>query len=66
MAARARTGRDYATRIARAMALIAARPGDPPTLEQLADAAAFSPFHFHRIYRRSPARRRSRRPPAPG
>lgn len=51
MAARARTGRDYATRIARAMELIAARPGDPPTLDELADAAAFSPFHFHRIYR---------------
>ena len=51
MAPRARTGRDYATRIARAMALIAARPEDPPSLEALADAAAFSPFHFHRVYR---------------
>lgn len=51
MAARARTGRDYAARIARAMALIAARPADPPTLEELAGAAAFSPFHFHRVYR---------------
>jgi len=51
MAARDRTGRDYASRIARAMALIAARPDDPPGLEELASAAAFSPFHFHRVYR---------------
>ncbi len=51
MAARRRTGPDYATRIARAMALIAARPDDPPGLEALAAAAAFSPFHFHRVYR---------------
>ncbi|MBR0680503.1 AraC family transcriptional regulator [Roseomonas eburnea] len=51
MAARDRTGPDYASRIARAMALIAARPDDPPGLEDLAAAAAFSPFHFHRVYR---------------
>ncbi len=51
MAPRERTGRDYAARITRAMALIAARPDDPPGLETLADAAAFSPFHFHRVYR---------------
>jgi AraC family transcriptional regulator len=42
---------DYGRRIARAMALIAADPARSPTLEELAGAAAFSPFHFHRIYR---------------
>ena len=26
---------------------------DPPTLEQLADAAGYSPFHFHRLFRRA-------------
>jgi AraC family transcriptional regulator len=50
MSRRSRTGQDHATRIARAMALIAARPHDPPGLEALAEAAAFSPFHFHRVY----------------
>lgn len=45
------TRRDYGRRIARAMALIAADPSRPPSLEALAEAAAFSPFHFHRIYR---------------
>ena len=42
---------DYGRRIARAMALIAADPARPRTLEELAEAAAFSPFHFHRLYR---------------
>ena len=47
---------DYGRRIARAMALIAADPQRAPSLEapslkELAEAAAFSPFHFHRIYR---------------
>jgi AraC family transcriptional regulator len=42
---------DYGRRIARAMALIAADPARPPSLEAMAEAAAFSPFHFHRIYR---------------
>jgi AraC family transcriptional regulator len=42
---------DYGRRIARAMALIAADPARPPSLEALAAAAAFSPFHFHRLYR---------------
>jgi AraC family transcriptional regulator len=42
---------DYGRRIARAMALIAADPARSLTLEELASAAAFSPFHFHRIYR---------------
>ncbi|WP_270937492.1 AraC family transcriptional regulator [Falsiroseomonas oryzae] len=42
---------DYGRRIARAMAVIAADPARNPSLEELAGAAAFSPFHFHRIYR---------------
>jgi AraC family transcriptional regulator len=42
---------DYGRRIARAMALIAADPARNPGLDELAAAAAFSPFHFHRIYR---------------
>lgn len=42
---------DYGRRIARAIALIAADPRRSPGLEELAAAAAFSPFHFHRIYR---------------
>ncbi|PWS34979.1 AraC family transcriptional regulator [Falsiroseomonas bella] len=49
--AKASTRLDYGRRIARAMALIAADPARSPTLEELAAAAAFSPFHFHRIYR---------------
>lgn len=42
---------DYGRRIARAMALIAADPARSRSLEELAEAAAFSPFHFHRLYR---------------
>jgi AraC family transcriptional regulator len=50
-APRLATRLDYGRRIARAMALIAADPARSPSLEELAGAAAFSPFHFHRIYR---------------
>jgi len=49
--AKAATRLDYGRRIARAMALIAADTARPPSLDQLAEAAAFSPFHFHRLYR---------------
>ena len=44
---------DYAIRIARAVALIEQQPAgeEPPDLAELADAAAFSPFHFHRVFR---------------
>lgn len=38
-------------RIGRAAALIAVRLDDPPSLEELADAAAISPFHLHRVWR---------------
>ncbi|NKC33106.1 AraC family transcriptional regulator [Falsiroseomonas selenitidurans] len=51
MALKLPTRQDYARRIARAIALIAADPARNPGLEDLAAAAAFSPFHFHRIYR---------------
>ncbi len=50
-AAKPSTRLDYGRRIARAMALLAADPARSPTLDELAGAAAFSPFHFHRIYR---------------
>lgn len=42
---------DHAARIARAMAHLAAHPDRSPSLEELADVAAFSPWHFHRAYR---------------
>ena len=38
-------------RIGRAADLLSARLNDPPSLEELAAAAAVSPFHFHRIWR---------------
>jgi AraC family transcriptional regulator of adaptative response/methylated-DNA-[protein]-cysteine methyltransferase len=38
--------------IARAVALIEAAE-EPPSLDQLAQAAGYSPFHFHRIFRRA-------------
>jgi AraC family transcriptional regulator len=41
----------HGARIARAMALLAADPSRTPRLEELAEAAAFSPYHFHRVYR---------------
>jgi len=44
---------DYAARIDRAVALLeeAGPGGEPPTLAQLAEAAALSPCHFHRVFR---------------
>ncbi|WP_431303791.1 AraC family transcriptional regulator [Sediminicoccus sp. BL-A-41-H5] len=48
---KSRTLADHATRIARAMAHLAAQPDRTPSLEELADVAAFSPWHFHRAYR---------------
>jgi AraC family transcriptional regulator of adaptative response/methylated-DNA-[protein]-cysteine methyltransferase len=38
--------------IARAIALIETAE-EPPTLEQLAEAAGYSPYHFHRLFRRA-------------
>lgn len=50
---RPRTLDDYSARIARAVALIETRAAgdEPPTLAELAEAAAMSPFHFHRVFR---------------
>ena len=38
-------------RLERAAALLSGRLDDPPSLTELASAAAVSPFHFHRIWR---------------
>ena len=38
--------------IARAIALIETAE-EPPTLDRLAEAAGYSPFHFHRLFRRA-------------
>jgi AraC family transcriptional regulator len=45
------TARDYARRIARVVDHIAAHLDGPLDIATLAEAACFSPFHFHRIYR---------------
>ena len=41
----------WKTRLERAAALLSKRLDDPPSLRELADAAAVSPCHFHRIWR---------------
>jgi AraC family transcriptional regulator len=51
MPIKTRTLTDHAARIARAMAHLAAHPDRTPSLAELADIAAFSPWHFHRAYR---------------
>jgi len=51
MPVRTSTQRDYGRRIARAMAHIAENLDRAPGLDELAGVAAFSPFHFHRVYR---------------
>src|ERR1700691_1193636 len=38
-------------RFERAASLLSGRLDDPPSLAELASAAAVSPFHFHRIWR---------------
>ncbi|EIJ44641.1 hypothetical protein GWL_40800 [Herbaspirillum sp. GW103] len=43
--------RRYRCRMASVIAAIAADPMAPHSLEDLAAIAAFSPFHFHRLYR---------------
>ena len=45
------TEMDYRRRIERVADVIRADPAAPHTLAALAAVAAFSPFHFHRIYR---------------
>ena len=47
----------YLSRINRVIDYISAHLADPLPLEKLARLAHFSPFHFHRIFRSSPASR---------
>ena len=42
---------DYAARVNRAIDLVVSNLGHPLTLEQVAKAAGFSPFHFHRVFK---------------
>jgi AraC-like DNA-binding protein len=42
---------DYVQRMNRAIDHVLAHLAQPLPLEQVADAAAFSPYHFHRIFR---------------
>ncbi len=44
------TGLDYRQRICRAMNYISENLGRDPSLEEIAQVANFSPFHFHRIF----------------
>jgi AraC family transcriptional regulator len=46
------TETDYRKRIARVVAAILADPAAPHPLDELGRLANFSPFHFHRVYRR--------------
>ena len=41
----------WRARLERAVALLSERLDDPPSLKELARAAAVSPYHFHRIWR---------------
>jgi len=45
------TAQDYQERILRALLYLQQHLDDDPSLEEVASAAAFSPFHFHRIFR---------------
>jgi AraC family transcriptional regulator len=51
MAARQSTRLDYGRRVARAMAFVATNLDAPLDLAGVAEAASFSPCHFHRIFR---------------
>jgi AraC family transcriptional regulator len=51
MPSRATTQLDYGRRVARAMAFVNANLDGVLDLERVAEAAAFSPCHFHRIFR---------------
>lgn len=50
MTQRPETKTDYQESIMRVMLLIQARLDEPPSLEEVAAVAAFSPFHFHRLF----------------
>ena len=48
---KSRTRDDYSRRLMRVVQLLWQEPARNYSLEQIADVAHFSPFHFHRIYR---------------
>jgi AraC family transcriptional regulator len=50
MSCEERTRREYRLRICRAMDYISRHLGENPSLEEIAQAAPFSKFHFHRIF----------------
>lgn len=50
MPPRPQTLTSYADRLGRALRLMAERPDDNLPIERLADAAALSPYHFHRVW----------------
>jgi AraC family transcriptional regulator len=51
MAIRTATLHEYGRRVSRAIAHLMANLDRTPSLEELAAVAAFSPYHFHRVYR---------------
>jgi len=48
---RDKTVERWQQRIQRAAALLGSRLDEPPSLRELAEAAAISPYHFHRVWR---------------
>lgn len=50
MPPRPQTLTSYADRLDRALRLMAERPDEDLPIERLADAAALSPYHFHRVW----------------
>ncbi|MEZ4594944.1 MAG: AraC family transcriptional regulator [Chloroflexota bacterium] len=50
MTQRPETKTDYQESIRRVMLLIQARLDAPPSLDEVAEVAAFSPYHFHRLF----------------
>lgn len=50
MTQRLETKTDYQESIMRVMLLIQARLDAPPSLDEVAEVAAFSPYHFHRLF----------------
>ena len=43
--------REYIRRVCRAMDYISARLAENPTLDEIAESAAFSKYHFHRVFK---------------
>ena len=48
---RSATAESYYRRLNRALDFVVRRLGQPPTIEELAAEAAFSRFHFQRMFR---------------